>query len=227
MATTQRIADRQQGFFSVFADAQTYKNLLFFFLVVPLGLLHAALIALGFVVILGIAALSFHLPFPLSICGIAMIVPALAIGLLVIWWLLDTQSRVNQRLLMTSAVARPRSELNRRNVVAWCRERLLDRWTWSGLLYLLVITCLGAIAAAATILFIALSVALVAGSLLGDPGSVQMTLGSVDVKIPGLRLMMLPFAPLVATVGLHLANVLASFARRIGYVLLGPRTSQT
>jgi hypothetical protein len=226
MATTHRIAERQQGFFSVFADAQTYKNLLFFFLVVPLGLLHAALIALGFVVILGIAALSFHLPFPVSIFGIAMIVPALAIGLLVIWWLLDTQSRVNQRLLMTSGVASPRSALNRKNVVAWCRERLFDRWTWSGLLYLLVITCLGAIAAAATILFIALSVALVAGSLSGDLGSVQMTLGSVDIKIPGLRLMMLPFAPLVATVGLHLANVLASFARRIGIVLLGPRTSR-
>jgi hypothetical protein len=227
MATTQRIPDRQQGFFSVFADAQTYKNLLFFFLVVPLGLLHAALIALGFVVILGIAALSFNQSFPFSILGFAMIVPALAIGLLVIWWLLDTQSRVNQRLLMASSVISPRSALNRKNALAWCRERLFDRWTWSGLLYLLVITCLGAIAAAATMLFIALSVALVAGSLSGDLGSVQMTLGSVDIKIPGLRLMMLPFAPLVATVGLHLANVLASFARRIGYVLLGPRTSQT
>lgn len=225
MAATQRIADRQQGFFSVFADAQTYKNLLFFFLVVPLGLLHAALIALGFVVILGIAALSFHLPFPVSFVVVTMVVPALAIGLLVIWWLLDTQSRVNQRLLMTSSVMSPRSTLNRKNAVVWCRERLFDRWTWSGLLYLLVITCLGAIAAAATVLFIALSVALVAGSLSGDLGSVQMTLGSVDIKIPGLRLMMLPFAPLVATVGLHLANVLASFARRIGYVLLGPRTS--
>lgn len=223
MAATQRISERQQGFFSVFADAQTYKNLLFFFLVVPLGLLHAALIALGFVVILGIAALSFQLPLPVSIVSLAFIVPALAVGLIVIWWLLDVQSRVNQRLLMTSAVASPRANLNGSNFVAWCRERLFDRWTWSGLLYLLLITFLGAVAAAATSLFIALSVALVAGSLSGDLGSVQMTLGSVDIKIPGLRLMMLPFAPLVATVGLHLANVLAAFAGRIGHVLLGPR----
>ena len=44
MAATQRMHARHQGFFSVFADAQTYKNLLFFLLVVPLGLLHAALI---------------------------------------------------------------------------------------------------------------------------------------------------------------------------------------
>ena len=223
MAATQRMAERQQGFFSVFADAQTYKNLFFFFLVVPLGLLHAALIALGFVVILGIAALSFQLPMPVSIVGLFFIVPALAIGLVVIWWLLDIQSQVNQRLLSTSAVASPRFDLNRSNAVAWCRERLFDRWTWSGLLYLLVITFLGALAAAVTSLFIALSVALVAGSLSGDLGSVQMTLGSVDIKVPGLRLMMLPFAPLVATVGLHLANVLAGFAGRIGHVLLGPR----
>lgn len=223
MAATQRIVHRHQGFFSVFADAQTYKNLIFFLVVVPLGLLHAALIALGFAVILGIAALSFHLPFPVSILGLALIVPALAFGVLVIWWLLDTQSRVNHRLLMTAPVNSPRAGLDRAHFVAWFRERLFDRWTWSGLLYLLVITCLGAIAAAATFLFIALSVAIVAGSLSGDLGSVQMTLGSVDVKIPGLRLMMLPFAPLVATVGLHLANVLALLARRIGWVLLGPR----
>jgi hypothetical protein len=223
MAATQRINERQQGFFSVFADAQTYKNLLFFFLVVPLGFLHAVLIALGFVVILGIAALSFQLPFPLSILCLSLIVPALAIGLVVIWWLLDIQSRVNQRMLTTSPVASPRSDLHRSNAITWCRERLFDRWTWSGLLYLLVITFLGALAAAATSLFIALSVALVAGSLSGDLGSVQMTLGSVDLNIPGLRLMMLPFAPLVATVGLHLANVLAGFAGRIGHVLLGPR----
>jgi hypothetical protein len=223
MAATQRITERQQGFFSVFADAQTYKNLLFFFLVVPLGLLHAVLIALGFVIILGIAALSFQLPLPVSVLGLSLIVPALAIGLVVIWWLLDIQSRVNQRMLMTSPVASPRSNLHRSNAIMWCRERLFDRWTWSGLLYLLVITFLGAIAAAAISLFIALSVALVAGSLSGDLGSVQMTLGVVDLKIPGLRLMMLPFAPLVATVGLHLANVLAGFAGRIGHVLLGPR----
>src|SRR3954470_16278770 len=99
MAATQRLAERQQGFFCVLSDAQTYRNLLFLLVIAPLGLLHGALIALGVFVLLGVAALSIHLPFPASVVGLALIVPAFASGMVIIWWLLKTQCRINHRLL--------------------------------------------------------------------------------------------------------------------------------
>jgi hypothetical protein len=223
MTTSQHIAERQQGFFSVLTDGQTYRNLLFFFLIVPLGLLHAGLIALGAFVILSIAEFTLTLPTPLNLLGLTLIVPAFGFGLLVIAWLLDTQAWFNHRLLGVERPASPRLTFSTRHCYAWCRERFRDRWTWTGLLYLLVITFLGAVAAASTLLFIAISVSLIAGSVSGDLGSVQIAIGSLDLQLPGLRLFMAPFAPLVAIVGLHLANVLAGFAARVGYVLLGPR----
>jgi hypothetical protein len=227
MATTQQqIAERQQGFFSVLTEAQTYRNLLFFFLIVPLALLHAGLIALVAFVILSIAAYAMGLPTPLNLVGLTLIVPAFGFGLLVIAWLLDTQTWFNHRLLGVDRPVSPRASFSVQSCYAWCRERFRDRWTWSGLLYLLVITFLGAVAALSTLLFIAISVSLFAGSVSGDLGSVQIAIGSLDLQIPGLRIFMLPLAPMVAIVGLHLANVLAGFAARVGYVLLGPRPSR-
>jgi hypothetical protein len=227
MATSQHIAERQQGFFSVLTEGQTYRNLLFFFLIVPLGLLHAGLIALGGIVILGIAEFALRLSTPLNLIGLTLIVPAFGFGLLVIAWLLETQAWFNHRLLGVERAVSPRRTFATRSCYAWCRERFRDRWTWTGLLYLLVITFLGAVAAASTLLFIAISVSLIAGSVSGDLGSVQIAIGSLDLQMPGLRLFMVPLAPLVAIVGLHLANVLASFAARVGYVLLGPRPAPT
>jgi hypothetical protein len=226
MATSQQIAERQQGFFSVLTEGQTYRNLLFFFLIVPLGLLHAGLIALGAFVVLSIAAFAIRLPLPLNLLGLALIVPAFGFGLIVISWLLDTQTWFNHRLLGVDRPASPRGSLSVQRCYAWCRERFRDRWTWSGLLYLLVITFLGAVAAASTLLFIAISASLIAGAVSGDLASVQIAIGSLDLEIPGLRLFMLPLAPLVAIVGLHLANVFAGLAARVGYVLLGPRPAQ-
>lgn len=226
MATTQQIAERQQGFFSVLTEGQTYRNLLFFFLIVPLALLHAGLIALGAFVILSIASYSLGLPTPLNMLGLVLIVPAFGFGLLVIAWLLDTQTWFNHRLLGVERPASTRASFSVKSCYAWCRERFRDRWTWSGLLYLLVITFLGAVAALSSLLFIAISVSLLAGSVSGDLGSVQIAIGSLDLQIPGLRIFMMPLAPLVAIVGLHLANVLAGFAARLGYVLLGPRPTQ-
>lgn len=223
MATTQQAAERQQGFFSVIAEGQTYRNLLFFFVVVPLALLHAGLIALGAIVILSIASYSLRLPTPLNVAGLSLIVPAFGFGLLVIAWLLDTQSWVNHRLLAVDRANSPRATFTMRSALGWCRERFRDRWTWTGLLYLLVITILGATSAAITLLFISISIALFAGSLTGDATAVQIAIGSLDLQLPGLRLLMIFLAPLVAIVGLHLANVLAGFAARVGYVLLGPR----
>jgi hypothetical protein len=101
---------------------------------------------------------------------------------------------------------------------------MTDRWTWSGLLYLLVITLIGAVSAGAILMFAGICIALIAGSVSGELGSVQVTLGEFDVSVPGLRLLFLPLAPIVAIVGLHLANVLAGLSARVGEMLLGPRS---
>lgn len=223
MATSHQIAERQQGFFSVLTEGQTYRNLLFFVLIVPLGLLHAGLIALGAFVVLSIAALAMRLAFPLNVLGLTLIVPAFGFGLIIIAWLLDTQTWFNHRLLGVERPVSPRGSFTAKSCYAWCRERFRDRWTWTGLLYLLVITFLGVIAAASTLLFIAISASLIAGAVSGDLASVQIAIGSLDLQMPGLRIFMLPLAPLVAIVGLHLANVLAGVAARVGYMLLGPR----
>lgn len=224
MAVNQHMAERQQGFFCVLSNAQTYRNLLFFLVVAPLGLLHAALIAVGIGVLLGIAALSIQFPFPASIVGLALIVPAFASGMVIIWWLLYTQTRINQRLLHVAPPRSPLNELSPDNAFTWCRNRMTDRWTWSGMLYLLVITLLGVLSAGALFMFAGICIALVAGSVSGELGSVQITLGEFDISVPGLRLLFLPLAPLFAIVGLHLTNVLAGFAARVGEVLLGPRS---
>ena len=223
MTVTHHSAERQQSFFDVLSNAQTYRNLLFLLVAAPLGLLHGALIALGVAVLLGIAAVSVQLPLPASIIGLALIVPALASGMVIIWWLLDTQARINQRLLHVAPPRSPLKDLRPDNAFTWCRSRMSDRWTWSGLLYLLVITMLGALSAGAILVFAGVCIALVAGSVSGELGSVQVTLGEFDISIPGLRMLFLPLAPLVAIVGLHLGNVLAGFAARVGETLLGPR----
>jgi hypothetical protein len=227
MAATQRMAERQQGFFCVLSDAQTYRNLLFLLVVAPLGLLHGALIVLGVGVLLGIAAISVQLPFPASVVGLALIVPAFASGMVIIWWLLKTQSRINHRLLNVALPRSPLNDFRPDNAFSWCRNRMTDRWTWSGILYLLVITLIGAVSAGAILMFAGICIALIAGSVSGELGSVQITLGEFDVSVPGLRLLFLPLAPLVAIVGLHLANVLAGFAAHVGEMLLGPRSEPT
>lgn len=223
MTVTHRTAERQHSFFDVLSESQTYRNLLFLLVAAPIGLLHGALIALGISVVLGIAAVSVQLPLPASIVGLALIVPALASGMVIIWWLLDTQARINHRLLHVSPPRSPLKQLRPDNAFVWSRQRLSDRWTWSGLLYLLVITLLGALSAGAILMFAGICVALIAGSVSGELGSVQVTLGEFDISIPGLRMLFLPLAPLVAIVGLHLGNVLAGFAARVGETLLGPR----
>lgn len=223
MANQHQRAVRQQGFFSVLNQPQTYRNLLYILIVVPLALIHAGLIALGAIVILGIADFSLDLPAPLNVLGLLLIAPAYGIGLFVIACLLDMQSWVNHKLLSVDLIATPRASLSFGNALQWCRDRVVDRWMWSGLLYLLVITLLGAISAGFTILFIALSVALLAGSVAGDLASVQIAIGTLDLELPGIRIVMISLAPMVAIAGLHLANLMAGVAARVGAMLLGPR----
>jgi len=223
MATTHQLAERQQGFFSVLADRQTYRNLLYFLIIVPLALLHAGLVALGVVVVLGIADVSLGLPTPMNLIGLTLIAPALCIGLFVISGLLDMQSWVNHKLLAVDHISSPRASFSIRCAATWCSARLRDRRIWTGLLYLFVITLLGAASAGFTLLFIALSVALFAGSVAGELTSVQIAIGSFDLEMPGIRIVMISLAPIVAIAGLHLANVMASIAARVGSALLGPR----
>ena len=215
-------AERQQGFFSVLAQPQTYRHLLYILIIVPLALLHAGLIALGVIVLLGIPDLALDWPTPLNGLGLLLIAPAFGIGLFVIAALLDMQSWVNHKLLGADRIVSPRECFSIQDALEWCRQRVTDRWLWSGLLYLMVITVLGAIAAAFTLLFIALSIALLAGSVAGDMASVQIAIGTFDLGIPGLRMVMIALAPMVAIAGLHLANVMAGVAARIGSILLGP-----
>jgi hypothetical protein len=222
MANMNPRAERQQGFFSVLAQPQTYRNLLYILIIVPLALLHAGLIALGAVVILGLADASFELPTPINLLGLMLIAPALAIGLFVIAALLDMQSWVNHKLLAVDQIVSPRETFSIRSAVEWSRQRVVDRWLWSGLLYLLVITLLGIASAGFTLLFIGLSVTLLAGSVAGELASVQIAIGTLDLGVPGLRIVMISLAPIVAIAGLHLANVMAGVAARVGEMLLGP-----
>jgi hypothetical protein len=129
---------------------------------------------------------------------------------------------VNHKLLGTDQIASPRPSFTISGAFAWCSDRMRDRWLWSGLLYLLVITLLGAASAGFTLLFIALSVALFAGSVAGDLASVQIAIGTFDLQVPGIRFFMMSLAPLVAIASLHLANIMASIATRVGLFLLGP-----
>lgn len=222
MATVNRTADRQQGFFSVLAQSQTWRNLFYLLIIVPLALLHAGLIALGALVILGIAGRAIDLSSPFNLLGLLLIAPALGIGLFIIAGLLDMQSWVNHKLLAVDRIISPRESFSLHNALAWCSARIHDRWLWTGLLYLLVITLIGAASAGFTLLFIGFGVALFAGSVSGDLTSVQIAIGSRDLEVPGIRLFMILLAPVVAIAGLHLANVMAGIAARIGTMLLGP-----
>ncbi len=228
MATSTLTAERQQGFFSVLTQRQTWRNLLYILIIVPLALIHAGLIALGAFVILGIADVSIgHLPTPLNVLMLLLIVPAIGIGCFVIAALLDMQSWVNHKLLGVEQIVSPRKSFTFESSFSWCRERMVDRWLWSGFLYLFVITLLGAASAGFTLLFIAVAISLFAGSVSGDLTSVQIAIGTVDLQVPGLRLFMVLLAPIVAIASLHLANTMASFAARVGLLLLGPRPGQT
>jgi hypothetical protein len=222
MTSMNQRAERQQGFFSVIAQRQTYRNLLYILIIVPLALLHAGLIALGGIVILSIAGVSLDWPVPFNVLGLLLIAPAFGIGLFVLAALLDMQSWVNHKLLGVDRIASPRESFSFANAIAWSRQRVVDRWLWSGLLYLLVIALLGAASAGFTLLFIGISVALLAGSVAGELSSVQIAIGTLDLQLPGLRLVMISLAPVVAIAGLHLANVMAGVAARVGSSLLGP-----
>ena len=222
MKTNSLPAERQQGFFNIVTQPQTWRNLLYILIIVPLALVHAGLIALGAIVILGIADAAPGFPTPLNALALLLITPALCIGLFVISALLDMQSWVNHKLLNVDKIISPRSTFSFDSALQWCRTRLRDRWLWSGLLYLLVITLLGAASAGFTLLFIAVAVSLIAGSVSGDLASVQVAIGTVDLELPGLRIFMVFLAPVVAIAALHLANVMAGFAARVGAVLLGP-----
>jgi hypothetical protein len=222
MASMNQRAERQQGFFSVLAQPQTYRNLLYILIIVPLALLHAGLIALGGIVILGIADAALGWPTPLQLPGLLLIAPAFGFGLFVLAALLDMQSWVNHRLLGVDQIASPRESFSFKNAIEWTRQRVVDRWMWSGLAYLLVITLLGVASAGFTLLFIGLSIALLAGSVAGELASVQIAIGTFDLAIPGLRMVMIALAPMVAIAGLHLANVMADVAARVGAMLLGP-----
>ena len=222
MTTVNRMAERQQGFFSVLSQAQTWRNLFYLLIIVPLALLHAGLIALGALVILGIASQALDLRTPFNLLGLLLIVPAIGIGLFIVAALLDMQSWVNHKLLAVEQIISPRESFSMHRAINWCSERIRDRWLWSGLIYLLVITLLGAASAGFTLLFIGFGVALFAGSISGDLASVQISIGTADLEIPGIRLFMVSLAPIVAIAGLHLANVMAGIAARVGSMLLGP-----
>lgn len=223
MSETQHNAERQQGFFSILREPQTYRNFAFVLLAAPLGLLHAGLILLGGAALVSLIMVAGRLPFPAQFVVLLLIFPAIGAGVVVICALLRMQARVNARLLGLPEPHCPLRDLRHDNTFAWCGQRLRDRWTWLGLLYLLVITAVGAVSAAITLLFLGLAVGVLGGAVTGDLSAIRLSLGAMELHLPGIRLLMFPVAAVLAIIGFHLANGLAELASRIGELLLGPR----
>ena len=226
MASTPQRSSNQRGFFTVVAEAQTWRNLIFLLLVAPLGALHGGLILAGGIALAAIAGVALSIGLPVGLLVLALIAPAIGVGLVVIHYLLQVQATVNQRLLGTPAPRSTLDELDPGSAFAWCAARLGDRRTWLGLLYLLVITAFGMLATTIVILVVGVSASLVYEALRGDVGAVDLALGGDPgggdpLGIPGARFLMVLVAPLLALGGLHAANIMSGVAARLGNLLLG------
>jgi hypothetical protein len=225
MTSNAQPAPRQRSFFAIARDARTWRRLLFLLLAAPLGLVHAALILAGAVALTAIAGVALSLPILPALVLLALLVPAVGAGMVVIHVLLRMQVRVNHRLLGVPIPPSTLDDLHAGNAFRWCAQRVGDRWTWLGLVYLLVITLLGAVAVTLVALVVGVSASLVSEAIGG--GSVDVAIGGGPLGIPGARVLMALLAPVLVIVALHLASFLAGLAAAIGRRLLGPEIGES
>jgi len=199
------IVDLFKRFFGVGFRLQTYLNLLYLTLALPLGLLYFVLLTVGFSLGLGTSVILIGILILLLTLALAWVLAALERQLAI--WLL----RVNIGPLGRQAQAP--------GFLNWLQSYLGNPVTWSSLLFLFLKLPIGVITFSVTVTLLSLSV----GMLLAP-----LTYAWLPVTIIFWRIDTLPAALIVFVLGLavtglslHLLNLLARALGRWAQMLLG------
>ena len=211
---------REAGSFLSFAAigrAQTYKNVAFHILALPMGIL-------GFVYV--VTGLSLGVGLAVTVVGIPLLVGVL----LGSRWLAGAQRWVAARLLGTSCDARaprahraPRSPVDPASWWSRVRTRLADGPTWRGAAYHLLLLPFGCVSFGLTIGLLAGSLGLLATPLLMTlPRYAEWgwPLESVGIDGMGEAMLVAALGVAIGFVSLHILGALGAGWRRVADALL-------
>ncbi len=227
--------DAAEAFLAVAAERQTYRNLAYLLLALPLGVAYLGFIVVGFLLVPGaLTTGSGYLFDEHPALGLAAVPVAVAIalaGLPIPLTLLSAARALAtfEARLATALLGKPVAPrftpLDRKATGRWARlrERVKDLDTLRGLAFLVVKLPLGIL----SVVVVSVSFLLPA-SLLGAPvfyrmEGIRLFLGAIQVDTLSRALMCVALAPVAGLVSLHLVNGAAWLSAELAGGLLNPQ----
>lgn len=208
----QKFLDAMAAFFGVVVRGQTYLNLFFLLLAMPLGILYFTVLITGMTV--GLATL---------IVWVGLLVLGLTYAL---WWGFIAFERQTVVWLLREEVA-PMQRRDTSGLSAWKKftATLANPVTWKGLAYLLIKLPLGVLSFALLVSLLSVSLSLLAAPFYYQFANAQVDLGFwqptwlIDTLPEALVICVAGFFALL--VSLHILNGLAWVSGKFGKAMLG------
>ena len=201
-----------QKLFGVFANPQTYLNLIYLFLTFPLGLAYFILLVTG-----------VSLGFGLLIIWIGLLI--LAALLAISWACVHFERLLAIHLLKVNLPQQEIRSVPGETIFHRIRRYLTNPVTWKGLAYLLLKFPLGTISFVVAVTLLSISIALVFTPLVYP---------FWPVNIVFIRINSLPLALVAMVIGifatplsLHLLNLIAELWAKFTAVMLEPEKNET
>jgi hypothetical protein len=202
----------EAGFFSIAFRKQTYKNILYLALSFPLGVIYFATIAAGATA--GVALLvhgigldvRWTLLLWLSLLGLYFVV-----SIVLTWVMIALERRLASRLLGLQMPATFNLPTGFDAKLRWVVDRALDPTLYKGIVYLVGKFPLGIVSMVALVLSIGLTSASIIAPF-HHGGSMQVGFGPIYIGAT-FKILLVLLGLLIATMALHLMNLLASASR--------------
>ncbi|MEI8297874.1 MAG: sensor domain-containing protein [Pseudomonadota bacterium] len=198
-------------FFGVYADSRAWTALFYMLLAMVTGIFYFTVAVTGLAMSAGLAILIIGVPFFLLFIGLTRVLSLV-------------EGRIVEGLLGVRMPRRPLRSTQGIGLVARIKEMLLDRRTWTTLLYMLVMLPLGILYFTIAVCGIALSLGCIAAPVLSILNQLGLTVN--DVQFNGEVLgwpLTLPFAAfgvLLLTAVMHGARALGQLHGSIARALL-------
>lgn len=187
-------------FFGIYADSRAWTAMFFMLLSLVTGIFYFTVAVTGLAMSVGFAVLIFGVPFFLLFIGLTRVLSLV-------------EGRIVEGLLGVRMPRRPVRSTRGIGIGARIKEMLLDRRTWTTLLYMLVMLPLGIFYFTTAVTSLAICGAAIATPVI----AVLHTLGvtSADVQIEG-EMIAWPLTVPVCVIGIVLMTALMHFVRMLG-----------
>ena len=191
---------------------QTYLNVVYLLLAFPLGVFYFVFLVVGLGLGFGLLVTLVGLPILLAVHVVS-------------WTLVTFERTMAIRLLKVDIPPMLPKESSGRGLWGKVKGHLTNPVTWTGIFFLMAKFPIGVVSFLVTVLFIALTVALVAGPAIYKISAINLGLLKVDTL--GEAIVLVPVGVLVALIAPQVLNLAAFLSGRFAYLMMGARWWET